>query len=64
MVTWGSPATKVLDDGWTVSTVDGLSACHWEHTVAVHKDGIWVTTAVDGGAAELADWGVTPVRPA
>jgi len=47
-----------------VSTVDGLSACHWEHTVAVHKDGIWVTTAVDGGAAGLADWGVTPVRPA
>jgi methionyl aminopeptidase len=64
MVTWGSPETKVLDDGWTVSTVDGLSACHWEHTVAVHKDGIWVTTAADGGAAELADWGVTPVRPA
>ena len=64
MVTWGSPATKVLDDGWTVSTVDGLSACHWEHTVAVHKDGIWVTTAVDGGAADLAPWGVTPVRPA
>jgi methionyl aminopeptidase len=64
MVTWGSPETKVLDDGWTVSTVDGLSACHWEHTVAVHADGIWVTTAVDGGAADLAAWGVTPVRPA
>ena len=64
MVTWGSPETKVLDDGWTVSTVDGLSACHWEHTVAVHADGIWVTTAVDGGAADLAPWGVTPVRPA
>jgi methionyl aminopeptidase len=27
---------------------------HWEHSVAVHKDGIWVLTAEDGGAAGLA----------
>jgi methionyl aminopeptidase len=30
----------------------------------VHKDGIWVFTAPDGGAAGLAPFGITPVRPA
>jgi methionyl aminopeptidase len=60
MVVTGSPETKVLDDGWTVSTVDGGSASQWEHSVAVHKDGIWVLTAEDGGAAKLAAYGITP----
>jgi methionyl aminopeptidase len=61
MVTLGSIETVVGDDGWTVSTVDGSDAAHWEHSVAVHAEGIWVTTAVDGGAAGLAAFGVTPV---
>lgn len=61
MVVVGSPVTYVLDDGWTVSTRDGSSSCQWEHTVVVHKDGIWVTTAPDGGAAGLAAHGVVPV---
>ena len=60
MVVMGSPETKILDDGWTVSTVDGRSASQWEHTVAVHRDGIWVLTAEDGGAAQLAAFGITP----
>jgi methionyl aminopeptidase len=30
----------------------------------VHKDGIWVLTAHDGGAAGLKQFGITPVRPA
>ena len=64
MVTWGSPITRVLPDGWTVSTVDGSSSCQWEHTVAVHEDGVWVMTASDGGAADLAAYGITPVPPA
>ncbi len=33
------------DDGWTVATEDGSAAAHWEHSVAVHADGIWVLTA-------------------
>ncbi|MEO7006163.1 MAG: type I methionyl aminopeptidase, partial [Terrimesophilobacter sp.] len=33
----------------------------WEHSVAVHKDGIWVLTATDGGAADLAPLGIVPV---
>jgi len=64
MVVAGSPDTFVRDDEWTVATLDGGSAAHWEHSVAVHRDGIWVLTAHDGGAAALAAFGVTPVRPA
>ncbi|GAB3611901.1 type I methionyl aminopeptidase [Humibacter ginsengisoli] len=64
MVVSGSPDTYVRDDGWTVATEDGASAAHWEHSVAVHKDGVWVLTAHDGGAAGLKPFGITPVRPA
>lgn len=58
MITRGSAATEVLEDDWTVVTVDGSRAAHWEHSVALHEGGIWVLTAVDGGAAELAARGV------
>lgn len=61
MVTSGSDATFVEDDDWTVTTVDGSDGAHWEHSVAVHEGGIWVLTAADGGAADLAPYGVTPV---
>ena len=61
MVVMGSIETFVRDDDWTVATRDGLAAAHWEHSVAVHKDGIWVLTAADGGAAGLAPLGITPV---
>lgn len=61
MVVLGDPDTFVRDDGWTVATEDGKSAAHWEHSVAVHADGIWVLTAADGGAAGLAQFGITPV---
>jgi methionyl aminopeptidase len=60
MVVLGGIDTHVRDDDWTVATDDGLAAAHWEHSVAVHKDGIWVLTAEDGGAAGLAPFGVTP----
>ncbi|WP_282948226.1 type I methionyl aminopeptidase [Cellulomonas endometrii] len=58
MITRGSAGTEVLEDDWTVVTVDGSRAAHWEHSVALHEGGIWVLTAVDGGAAELAARGV------
>ena len=60
MIVLGSIDTHIRDDDWTVATDDGLAAAHWEHSVAVHKDGIWVLTAEDGGAAGLAPFGVTP----
>ncbi len=63
MLTLGDPATKLLDDGWTVRTADGTVAAHFEHTVAVTPEGPWVLTAVDGGAARLAALGVPHPGP-
>lgn len=61
MIVLGSIETFVREDEWTVATSDQKAAAHWEHSVAVHKDGIWVLTAEDGGAAGLAPLGITPV---
>lgn len=61
MLTLGRPATRELDDGWTVVTKDGARAAHYEHSVAICEDGISVLTALDAGIAELAPFGVTPV---
>jgi methionyl aminopeptidase len=44
MLTAGDPATRELDDGWTVVTADGSRAAHWEHTVAVTDDGPRILT--------------------
>ena len=54
MVTAGSPEVTETGDGWTVVTLDGRQAAHWEHTVAITADGPWVLTALDGGASRLA----------
>ena len=54
MLTAGDRHTDMLDDGWTVVTVDGSLAVHFEHTVAVTADGPWVLTAADGGVAGFA----------
>jgi len=35
MVNAGSPAVKILNDGWTVVTRDGQLSAHFEHTVLV-----------------------------
>lgn len=61
IITDGGIRTITLDDGWTVVLADGANGCQWEHSVAVHSGGIWVLTAEDGGASELARFGVTPV---
>lgn len=53
MATLGSEENDVLDDDWTVRTVDGSWASHWENTVAVTEGGLWVLTEPDGGKAEL-----------
>lgn len=54
MVTHGDQANQVLADEWTVVTLDGQRAAHWEHTVAVTAAGLWVLTALDGGQSRLA----------
>ena len=54
MVTLGTSDTTVLADDWTVVTADGTRAAHWEHSVAVRDEGLWILTAIDGGEAALA----------
>jgi methionyl aminopeptidase len=44
MVCAGGDETVLLDDGWTVVTLDGSRAAHWEHTVAVTDDGPQILT--------------------
>lgn len=58
MVTLGSKQTDLLEDEWTVATVDGSMAAHFEHTFTLTSQGAWVLTAVDGGQARLAELGV------
>ncbi|MEO5744047.1 MAG: type I methionyl aminopeptidase [Terracoccus sp.] len=57
MVTLGTTDTKVLGDDWTVVTTDGSRSAHWEHSVAVREDGLWILTAIDGGRSVLAAHG-------
>lgn len=47
MVNVGSPATRVLDDGWSVVTADGSLSCHVEHTIAILDDGPEILTLAD-----------------
>ena len=35
MITAGSYEVRVLDNDWTVVTVDGSLSAHYEHTVAI-----------------------------
>ncbi|ONN27253.1 methionine aminopeptidase [Thermosipho affectus] len=46
MVTEGGWHVAILEDGWTVVTVDGKRAAHFEHTLLVKKDGCEVLTQV------------------
>lgn len=39
MINAGGWEVKILDDGWTAVTADGKLSAHFEHTVAVTKDG-------------------------
>ncbi|MCW2874679.1 type I methionyl aminopeptidase [Actinacidiphila oryziradicis] len=59
MVSLGTPLTHVLEDNWTVKTDDGSWSSHWEHSIALTEQGPLVLTAVDGGKAKLAEYGVT-----
>jgi methionyl aminopeptidase len=44
MVNTGSPAVRVLEDGWTAVTADSSDSAHFEHTVAVTASGPWILT--------------------
>ena len=38
MINIGTSDVRLLDDGWTVCTADGLPSAHFEHTVLITKD--------------------------
>ena len=44
MVNFGKPGARVLDDKWTAVTEDGSCSAHFEHCVAVTKDGPMILT--------------------
>jgi methionyl aminopeptidase len=44
MINAGGAGVKVLPDGWTTITLDGSISAHFEHTVAITKDGPKVLT--------------------
>jgi methionyl aminopeptidase len=44
MITAGGPDVYIHDDGWSISTVDGSLAAHFEHTVAVTAEGPRILT--------------------
>jgi methionyl aminopeptidase len=46
MFTLGDYRAHVLDDDWTVSTVDGSLAAHFEHSIAITEDGPEILTSV------------------
>jgi len=44
MVNFGKPEARVLSDKWTAVTADGSYSAHFEHCVAVTKDGPMILT--------------------
>lgn len=44
MINLGTPAVRMLDDQWTIVTLDGRPSAHFEHTVAVTAEGPVILT--------------------
>lgn len=44
MVNFGKPGARVLEDKWTAVTTDGSCSAHFEHCVAVTRDGPVILT--------------------
>ena len=49
MLTLGRRDICILDDDWTIETVDNSPAAHYEHTVVVTKDGYEILTGGKNG---------------
>ncbi len=45
MINLGTGDVRLLDDDWTVLTLDRKISAHYEHSVAVHEDNIEVLTS-------------------
>ncbi|MBI3593299.1 MAG: type I methionyl aminopeptidase, partial [Nitrospirae bacterium] len=46
MVNAGDADVRILDDGWTAITADGQLSAHFEHTVAITRNGPKILTKV------------------
>ena len=46
MVNIGGQETQILDDGWTVTTLDGTLSAHFEHSVALTESGPKILTVL------------------
>lgn len=46
MVNMGGPSVEILEDGWTVVTMDKLPSAHYEHTILITEDGPEILTKV------------------
>jgi methionyl aminopeptidase len=46
MINLGTEKVRVLEDGWTVVTLDGRPSAHFEHTIAVTPEGPEILTRV------------------
>jgi len=53
MVNAGGAEVRTLDDGWTAVTADGRLSAHFEHTLAVTRDGPEVLTLPPGVRLDL-----------
>ena len=47
MINEGTPSVRMLADGWTAVTADGLRSAHFEHTVAITDEGPVVLTSAN-----------------
>jgi methionyl aminopeptidase len=46
MINLGTEKVRVLEDGWTVVTLDGRPSAHFEHTIAILPEGPEILTRV------------------
>ena len=44
MLNLGTADIYMLNDGWTIKTDDGKPSAHFEHTIAITKDGYEILT--------------------
>ncbi len=49
MLTLGRRDICILDDDWTIETIDNSPAAHYEHTIVVTKDGYEILTGGENG---------------
>ncbi|MCK4797905.1 MAG: type I methionyl aminopeptidase [Spirochaetes bacterium] len=53
MINLGSGECFVLEDGWTVVTIDGKYSAHYEHTIAITEDGFDILTILPEDLDEI-----------